>query len=559
MLEDGLIQTSRQTSRPSSRHAAVSRCVDDELLAAVNEAIVSQAFKSAVQDCKFCVTIANPKGEDYPLVAVSKEFETMTGYTRSEILGVNCRFLNQGVDMDPVDLMNLRLASQTGAPFTAVIPNRKKSGELFLNLLDLRGLTVARDRTGEDLWYLIGIQADVSELGEEQMPADHFDELQKLSDFVRERLMRELSTYALSHSEEDGQEVSQYELLPCPLWRPGEPLGNRGNRHLTMSSKDDTNHTLPQTKGAAALSKLKLSLLGVIALGGLAALVLSRPDWSSVFWMVVRCAPLISLAQGAFGPNKRFRTREGYSNTQDGSLVFVRAKHQIPRGPASCRLTHVGQVNGYADDVELSALFINKVSVGGPLVLGRFYPGTNWDIDFRKFTRACLFWTTANLTMCHIDHIVPVFVAKLMHRYEGSAMRAPYEGSAMKAPPMKVTRNAWALRLGLSAGFHVLAFPPETLREYEPNTLKQAMLENVEMQPPAAVLQDPSLAKDHAQHDDAMSESYFARELEEFRGGGMQGPDGNRPLFTFKSGATYKGQWQNNKRHGIGARRSRWF
>lgn len=55
------------------------------------------------QDCKFCVTVANPQADDSPLIAVSEEFETMTGYSRSEILGVNCRFLNQGVDMNPQD------------------------------------------------------------------------------------------------------------------------------------------------------------------------------------------------------------------------------------------------------------------------------------------------------------------------------------------------------------------------------------------------------------------------------------------------------------------------
>jgi len=283
MPEDGLSQAGRgesferKTSRSASHHGPpAAGCVDDELLAAVNEAIVSQAFKSAVQDCKFCVTIASPKGQDYPLVAVSKEFETMTGYLRSEILGVNCRFLNQGVDMDPHDLMNLRIASQTGAPFTAVIPNRKKSGELFLNLLDVRGLTVAREtRTGEDLWYLIGIQADVSELGEEDMPDDHFDELQKLSDFVRERLMRELSTYALSNSQEEDGQTSQYELLACPAWRPGDPLGSRGNRHLTKSSKDRKSPSTGPAK-ASASGKLALGLLGVVALGGLAALMLQR-------------------------------------------------------------------------------------------------------------------------------------------------------------------------------------------------------------------------------------------------------------------------------------------
>ena len=36
--------------------------------------------------------------------------------------------------------------------------NRRKTGELFVNLLDMRGLCVAKDaETGEDIWYLVGI------------------------------------------------------------------------------------------------------------------------------------------------------------------------------------------------------------------------------------------------------------------------------------------------------------------------------------------------------------------------------------------------------------------
>ena len=50
-------------------------------------------------------------------------------------------------------------------------------------------------KTGEDLWYLIGIKADVSELGEEQVPDDHFAELQMMSDFIRDRIIKELSEY----------------------------------------------------------------------------------------------------------------------------------------------------------------------------------------------------------------------------------------------------------------------------------------------------------------------------------------------------------------------------
>lgn len=227
---------------------------------AVSEAVVTQAFKSAVQECKFCVTVANPQSEDSPLIAVSEEFETMTGFSRHEILGVNCRFLNQGVDMNPQDLVHLREASATGAPFTAILPNRKRSGELFLNLLDVRGLTVARNKkTGEDLWYLIGIQADVSELGEEQVPDDHFAELQMMSDFIRDRIITELSEYALST---DIGTSSSFDLLPTPEWRPGARLGSR---QLSAAAPVLRPASKPRSRGSQGTMGLQQRMLGLSA------------------------------------------------------------------------------------------------------------------------------------------------------------------------------------------------------------------------------------------------------------------------------------------------------
>ena len=61
--------------------------------------------------------------------------------------------------------------------------------------MKLRRLSSGNSKTGEDLWYLIGIQADVSELGDEQVPDDHFTELQMMSDFIREKIIKELSQY----------------------------------------------------------------------------------------------------------------------------------------------------------------------------------------------------------------------------------------------------------------------------------------------------------------------------------------------------------------------------
>jgi len=57
----------------------------------------------------------------------------------------------------------------------------------------------------------------------------------------------------------------------------------------------------------------------------------------------------------------------------------------------------------------------------------------------------------------------------------------------------------------------------------------------------------------HSSRDEAAScESYFARELKELAELPVGGPDGDRPLFEFKTGATYRGQWKGNHRNGVG-------
>lgn len=104
---------------------------------------------------------------------------------------------------------------------------------------------------------MIGIQADVSELGDEQVPDDHFTELQLMSDFIRDKIITELSQYALS-TETDS--ASRFELLPRPEWRPGVRLGSR-QLSATPSRPATKTRSQKQTGG------MKLGLLGIVAIG----------------------------------------------------------------------------------------------------------------------------------------------------------------------------------------------------------------------------------------------------------------------------------------------------
>ncbi|KAK6223596.1 Aureochrome1 [Colletotrichum tabaci] len=82
-------------------------------------------------DC-FCLT--NPGLADNPIVFASDGFVKVTGYTRSEIIPRNCRFL-QGQHTDRVPVRRLKTAINERKESVELILNYKKNGDPFWNLL----------------------------------------------------------------------------------------------------------------------------------------------------------------------------------------------------------------------------------------------------------------------------------------------------------------------------------------------------------------------------------------------------------------------------------------
>jgi len=109
------------------------------------------------------------------VLMASHGFQELTGYHIEEIRGLTYRFLNNDCINNPEDLCCLRLALERGAPATTVLINRKKSGELFVNLLHVQRVSVAPRRDwGETLQYILGVQLDVTDLCDHE---DNFDSL----------------------------------------------------------------------------------------------------------------------------------------------------------------------------------------------------------------------------------------------------------------------------------------------------------------------------------------------------------------------------------------------
>lgn len=103
------------------------------------------------------ITIADARLPDRPLIYVNAGFEKLTGYSREEVLGRNCRFL-QGADTEADTVTAIRTAVHSGQECTVEILNYRKDGSPFWNRL---AITPVRNEGGE-VTHFIGIQSDVS-------------------------------------------------------------------------------------------------------------------------------------------------------------------------------------------------------------------------------------------------------------------------------------------------------------------------------------------------------------------------------------------------------------
>ena len=113
-----------------------------------------------VENSPVGVTVAKSKDEegDRPLIYANNAFEEMTGYSRSEIIGGDCRRL-QGEDTDPEKIKEIRSKLESHEPVETTILNYTKSGEKFWNRLRVAPIMDGNDEAE----FYIGYQMDVTD------------------------------------------------------------------------------------------------------------------------------------------------------------------------------------------------------------------------------------------------------------------------------------------------------------------------------------------------------------------------------------------------------------
>jgi len=119
--------------------------------------IIPRVLTQVLDSCVNGVTLSDPDLDDNPVIYANKVFEELTGYSREEIIGRNCRFL-QGDDRDQEGIQEIHKALRERIEVEVTLRNYKKSGELFYNRLLIRPLY----DDSENVIYYLGLQYDIT-------------------------------------------------------------------------------------------------------------------------------------------------------------------------------------------------------------------------------------------------------------------------------------------------------------------------------------------------------------------------------------------------------------
>lgn len=91
-------------------------------------------FSSAVRSTRMPMLITDPRQADNPIVFANAAFSRLTGYSRRDIIGMNCRFL-QGPQTNRDDVARLRSAIEARETIELDLLNYKADGSTFWNRL----------------------------------------------------------------------------------------------------------------------------------------------------------------------------------------------------------------------------------------------------------------------------------------------------------------------------------------------------------------------------------------------------------------------------------------
>ena len=142
-----------------------------------------------IQSSSIALTVSDAADPDLPLAVANDAFARLTGFSREEAVGRNCRFLQRDRrEQRGVQRIREFLAAEEGRQVRVNIVNFRKDGTPFVNLLTLSRICTSSGRT----CYLFASQFDIGSASESE--AEEYD---RALGGITERLDRTLDPHRL--------------------------------------------------------------------------------------------------------------------------------------------------------------------------------------------------------------------------------------------------------------------------------------------------------------------------------------------------------------------------
>ncbi|KAJ2974361.1 hypothetical protein NUW58_g8682 [Xylaria curta] len=204
-------------------------------------------------DMSCAFVVCDVTQNDCPIIYVSDNFQNLTGYSRHDIVGKNCRFLQapdgqveagtkrEFVDNDAVYTLKVKVAECKEVQQSLI--NYRKGGKPFLNLLTM--IPIPWDAS-PDIRYIIGFQIDLVECPDAIASAQGFDTIKV--DYTQGESMTQYIWNPPQREPQDGQTLGVDDV--STLLQQYNPTGATSDWHkqswdkMLLENTDDVVHVL---------------------------------------------------------------------------------------------------------------------------------------------------------------------------------------------------------------------------------------------------------------------------------------------------------------------------
>ncbi|MGJ9381875.1 EAL domain-containing protein [Salipaludibacillus sp. CF4.18] len=218
---------------------------NDKAMELINANLTSDNLLNVIEEMGIGVTITDPHLPDNPIIYVNKHFESMTGYSKEEVMYKNCRFL-QGPETNQEDTDIIRTAIRNNTPASLTLLNYKKDQTPFWNQFVISPIF----QENLDLpMYFIGLQFNVTNLVDQKKAFEQrihqltsFDSLTGLMNMTnfRSYISKDLQNFNKKHETRAviAININRFRYI-------NESFGEHSSNEILMKFADRLRKNLP--------------------------------------------------------------------------------------------------------------------------------------------------------------------------------------------------------------------------------------------------------------------------------------------------------------------------